>query len=106
MAIRKNYVYTDKKHSTFGIMSCVFGLITLVTFIICISGSYKVAGIGVERYGTAAFLAAIFNFVGLGLGIYSILETERFKFFRIAGMVINVVDIIFLGVIMYINIAL
>lgn len=87
-------------------MSCVFGLISLITFIICINGSYKVAGVGVERYGTAAFLATVFLLVGIGLGVYSMVETEKFKLFRIGGLVINGLSLVVLGIIMYANISL
>jgi len=93
--------YSSKDQSAVGIMSCVFGLLSVLTFYICIYKSYQVQGVGVERYGTSALLAIIFMLVGFGLGIYAIFEIDKFKIFSIIGIVINVIAFFMLSAILY-----
>lgn len=97
----KNFIYTSKDDSTYGVMSCVFGLLSLVTFVLCIYKSYQVKGIGVERLGTSALLAIIFMLVGFGLSIYSLFESNKFKLFGITGIVLNTMSFLCLSAIIY-----
>ena len=99
--MKRGIIYTNKKQSTFGIMSTVFGVMSAVTYIVCIYKSYLTAGFGVERYASSAILATLFMLVGFGLGIYSLQETDRFLLFRITGMVCNVVALLCLSSILY-----
>lgn len=93
--------YTSNDQSTFGIMSCVFGLLAVVTFALCIYKSYLSAGTMVDRFGTCALLAIIFMLVGYGLGIYSMFEINKFKLFGILGIIINTLAFFLLSAILY-----
>lgn len=97
----RSYIYTNKKQSVPGIMSSVFGLMSLVTFVLVIYKSYQVAGVGIDRYGTSAFLAIIFMIVGYGLCIYSFFEGDRFLLFRVIGIVLNTMALLCLSFILY-----
>lgn len=95
------YKYTSKDHSAVAIMSCVFGVLSIVTFYFCIYLSFKVAGEGVARYGTSALLAIVFMLVGFGLGIYSLFELNKFRIFSVIGIILNAVGFFMLSGILY-----
>lgn len=97
----KNYIYTNKKHSVYGIMSSFFGLLATITYIICLYRSYLSRGVDVERYSVSAFLATLFMIVGTILFIISLLEYDKFWFFRIVGIVLNVIALMCLSMILY-----
>lgn len=99
--IRKNYIYTNKKHSVYGIMSSFFGVLAAITYGLCFYKSYEVAGTEVSRLGVSALFATIFMIAGYVLAVISVLETEKFWFFRIAGFVFNTVALIGLSMILY-----
>lgn len=95
------YKFTNKRQSVYGIMSTIFGLMSSLTLAFCIQKSYSLRGVGIDRYGVSALLAIIYMMVGYGLGIYSFLESDRFKLFKIAGMVTNSMGLILLSIILY-----
>lgn len=95
------YKFTNNRQSVYGIMSTVFGIMASGTLALCINKSYELRGVGVERYGTTALLAIIYMLVGYGLGIYSFFEPDRFKLFKIAGIVTNSVGLFLLSAILY-----
>lgn len=97
----RSFVYTNYRHSTYAIMSAVFGMLSLMTFVICILKSFESAGVGVERFGASATLASFFMLVGFGLCIYSFFEVYRFKLFKIIGLVLNSLAFIMLSIILY-----
>lgn len=97
----RNFIYTSKDNSSYGIMSCVFGMLALTTFVLCIYKSYLTAGATVDRLGTSALLAIIFMLIGFGLGIYSFFESNKFKIFGILGIIINILSFLCLSAIIY-----
>lgn len=82
-------------------MSSVFGAMALVTFLTCIYKSYKLEGMGIDRYVTSSLLAIIFMIVGFVLAIYSFFELDRYTLFRVLGMVLNVLAMACLSFILY-----
>ena len=99
--MRVKYQYTNKKHTVFGIMSSVFGMLSLVSYIMIFVESYKRAGEEVSRLGTAGFFATLFMGIGFVLGVYSLLERDKFLFFKIFGLVLNTISMICLSLILY-----
>lgn len=97
----RGYIFTNKKQSTFGIMSTFFGSLSSVTLIVLLVKSYKAAGNNPDRFGVTAALAIMFCLIGMGLGIYSLTETDRFKLFRILGIVTNTLTLLLLSVILF-----
>lgn len=99
--MRSKYQYTNKKHTIFGIMSSVFGMLSLVSYIMIFVVSYEQAGEDVARLGVAGFFATIFMGVGFVLSVYSFLERDKFLFFKILGIVLNTASMICLSMILY-----
>ncbi|MCR4788415.1 MAG: DUF6142 family protein [Lachnospiraceae bacterium] len=97
----KNIIYTNKKQSVFGIMSTFFGILSTVTFILCIYGSFKVSGNPAADFTDSAFFALIFMITGFILAVISLFETDRFFLFRVLGMFFNVTALVCLSVILY-----
>lgn len=97
----RNYIYTNKKHTVTGIMSSVFGAMSLSTFLICIFKSYTQKGVDVERFAASALLATLFMIVGFGLVIFAFIEADRFKLFKILGLVLNILAFLALSAILY-----
>ncbi|MCR5502169.1 MAG: DUF6142 family protein [Lachnospiraceae bacterium] len=98
---RKGYIFISRKHSVPGIMSTVFGGLSLCTFVLCIYSSYLRAGAGAERLATAAFFAAVFMVIGFILGIFATQEDNRFALFKVLGMLLNTLALLALSAILY-----
>ena len=86
---RKNYKFTNRKHSERAIMSTILGIISTGSIAIVIYLSYLKAGAAPISYGLTGLLAAIFSIVGLILGLLTVQERERFLLFPILGIVLN-----------------
>ena len=99
--IRRSYIYTNKKHSVYGIMSSFFGLLSAITYGLCFYFSYVVAGEETSRLGVSAFFATIFMITGYVLAVISVLEANKFWLFRISAFVLNTIALIELSIILY-----
>lgn len=98
---RKGYIFISRKHSVPGIMSTVFGGLSLVTFILCIYSSYLNAGTRTERLSTAAFFAMVFMVIGFILGVFATQEDNRFTLFKVLGILLNTLALLALSAILY-----
>lgn len=88
---KKHYKFTDKQHSTEGIVSTVFGVVSFIIFWIGIIVSFQNngnAGIIVGILGCLAFLLSI---VGFFLGMRSFKNKDVFYFFSYIGTIINTI---------------
>lgn len=101
MKRRNGYIYTNKEHTKFGIMSTVLGVLANVTLLTSIYLSYTNKGVVPDRYGSAAFLAVVFMIVGIGLGLWSTIERDKFRFFSVVGIVVNILAFGVLSIILY-----
>lgn len=101
MTRTRGYIFTNKVHSQKGIMSTILGLLSLITLGTAVYLSYLHQGEPSERYGTAAFLAAVFMTAGLILGAVSMTEKEKFMFFRVWGILLNVLAFAVLSLILF-----
>lgn len=101
MTRTRGYIFTNKVHSQKGIMSTILGLLSLITLGTAVYLSYLHQGEPSERYGTAAFLAAVFMIAGLILGAVSMTEKEKFMLFRFLGIVLNVLAFAVLSLILF-----
>lgn len=98
---RRSYMFTNKKHSTTGIMSTVFGIMSLCTYLLCIYKSYLGAGVDSIRLGVAAFFATVFMITGFILGVFASQEDESFTLFKVLGILFNVLALLSLSAILY-----
>lgn len=103
MARRKNYIFTNKKHSEKAVMSaalgglCIFSLIA-VTFL-----SYKKGGEVPNGYGFTGLFVLIFSLIGLLLGVITVREKDMFKLFPILGIVLNTIALLGIGFMVYVG---
>ena len=97
----KGFIFTNKKHTEKGIMSTILGVLANITLGLAIYYSYLGGGVSSERYAAAAFLAVIFMAVGLGLGLWSTTETEKFRLFTVVGIFVNVVAFGMLSLVLF-----
>lgn len=88
---RKNYIFTNRKHSERAIMSTILGVISNGSLAIVIYLAYLSGGNAPISYGLTGLLAVIFSLIGLILGVLTAQEKERFKLFPILGIVLNLI---------------
>ena len=98
---RDRYVFTDKKHPEKGIMSFVLGVISVCSICYSVYMSYKNGGEALGSYGAAVMLCMIYSVAGLILGIISRLEKDIFKFFPNAGITLNGISLLCMGILLY-----
>lgn len=88
---RKNYKFTNRKHSEQAIMSTILGFISNVSLGIVIYLAYLSGGNIPISYGLTGLLAVIFSVIGLILGVLTAQEKDMFKLFPILGIVLNLI---------------
>ena len=101
MLRKKDYIFTNKKHSKKAIMSTVLSVIAVVSIIIAIYLSYVNKGMKNPRYGAACVLSMIFAFVGIGLGVAGRMEKDRFYLFCYLGIFFGLAAIGLISIILY-----
>ena len=93
MSQKKNYMFTNRRHSRKAIMSTVFGVLCTVSMVIVIILSYIRSGDIPAGYGFTGLFAAILSLVGMLLGVLALRETDRFKLFGWLGILLNGVSL-------------
>ncbi len=86
---RKNYIFTNRKHSLRAVMSTVLGLISNVSLGIVLYMTYLSGGNAPLSYGLTGLLAALYSTVGLILGMLTLREKDTFKMFPLLGTLLN-----------------
>ena len=84
---RKNYIFTNRKHSLRAVMSTVLGLISNVSLGIVLYMTYLSGGNAPLSYGLTGLLA--YSTVGLILGMLTLREKDTFKMFPLLGTLLN-----------------
>lgn len=100
---RKNYIFTNKKHSERAIMSTILGIISVVSLCIVIYLTYLAGGEAQGGYGVTGLLATIFSFVGLILGIVTVQEKNYYRLFPWLGIILNLLSLGIISVILYLG---
>ncbi len=98
---KSNYIFTNKNHPEKGIMSTVLGVISMTSIWIAIYLTFQNKGQAEFRYGSVIFLTMIFSFIGIGLGVSSRMEKDRFYFFSYTGIVFNMLSLAAISFILY-----
>ena len=101
MSRKNSYIFTNKTHTTKGIMATILGIISLATLAYALVMSYYNSGDVPREYGTAALLVTIFAFIGVTLGVISKTERDKYYFFSYLGIVLNVVALGVVSLILY-----
>ena len=93
MSQKKNYMFTNRRHSEKAIMSTVFGVLCTVSLVIVVVLSYSRGGDVPAGYGFTGLFAAILSLVGMLLGVLAPREADRFKLFGWLGILLNGVSL-------------
>jgi len=101
MAIKKDYIFTNKKHPQGAVLSTVLGTISIVSIIMMLYFTFRNGGVAQPRYGFSMLVAVLFSVVGLILGIRSRMEPDKFYFFSYLGLAINLVVLLGAGFILF-----
>ncbi len=88
------YKFTSKKQSKKGIMSTVMAVMSVASFFIANTISFRQKGQIGHRIGAAGFVSLVFAMVGVVLGILSFGEDEVFKLFPWLGLLLSFFDCI------------
>ena len=100
---KKNYIFTNKKHSDKAIMSMILGIISLVSMGIVTYLSYSQGGVMHGGYGVAGLLATIYSLVGLLLGIVTLRDKDIYRLFPVLGTVFNFVSLAGISFLLYLG---
>lgn len=88
---RRNYIFTNKKHSQRAIMSAILGMISTISLGIVVYLTYLHNGEATVGYGVTGLLATIFSIIGLTLGILTVRVKEYYRLFPWLGIVLNLI---------------
>ncbi len=98
---KQKYIFTNKEHPKQAIMSTVLGVLSVASLILAGYFSYMDKGAENMRYGLACFLAMLFAFVGVILGVLGRMEREKFYLFSYVGIALNLIAIGLVSLILY-----
>lgn len=87
----KNYKFTDKQHSTEGIISTILAAPALIFLISGIVISFQNKGNGSIVVGLLGFLAMVISVAGFIIGLKSFKKEDVFFLFSYIGIIINTV---------------
>ncbi len=104
MAKRRNYKFTNRNFSLIGIMSAIWGMISLLALIMTVVMSFLQGGTANLRYGLTCIVALLFSGAGLWLGIKARREPEKFYLYADMGIVLNAICLLFLVAIVVLGI--
>lgn len=102
MSQKKNYMFTNRRHSQKAIMSTVFGVLCTVSLLIVVCLSYFSNGEIPAGYGFTGLFAMALSLIGLLLGVLAVREPDRFKLFAWLGILFNSVSLGAVSLILYI----
>ena len=102
MSQKKNYMFTNRRHSQKAIMSTVFGVLCIVSLIIVLGLSYGSGGDVPVGYGFTGVFATVLSIIGLLLGVTAVREADRFKLFGWLGILFNGVSLGMISGVLYI----
>lgn len=98
---RRNYIYTNKKHSQRAMMSTILGTISTVSLGIVIYMTYLRDGAATVGYGVTGLLAALFSVIGLILGVITVREKDYYRLFPWLGIGLNLLALGSISFILY-----
>lgn len=104
MKKRKNYIFTNKRHSKRAVMSAVLGTISVLSLVAAVYLSYRKKGDVPGSYGAAALLAALFSLTGLILGLVTVREQNYYRLFLRLGFLLNLTALAGVGILLCLGI--
>ncbi len=101
MSKRKNFIFTNKRHSDKAIMGMILGVISLFSLVTAVILSYTKGGEVPAGYGFTGLFVTIFSVIGLVLGVTTLRQKDHFLFFPLVGTILNGLTLIMIGVLLY-----
>lgn len=101
MERKRNFIFTNKRHTRRGIMSTILGIISLSSLVLAIYQTYRAGGQAGLNMGVVGGVSLLFAIIGIVLGIMGKLEEERFLLFAYLGILLNVIVLFFISMILY-----
>ncbi|MDE6925172.1 MAG: hypothetical protein K2P59_07935 [Acetatifactor sp.] len=101
--MKKNYIFTNKKHSNRAIMATILGIISLASLGIVLFMTYRSAGEAAVGFGFTGLLATVFSVVGLGLGIVTFQNKNYYRLFPVLGTLLNLAALGGISLILYVG---
>ena len=98
---RRNYIFTNKKHSHRAIMSTILGIISTASLGSVVYLTYLADGDAKTGYGVTGLLATIFSVVGLVLGIVTVRDKTYYRLFPWLVVILNLVALGTIGLVLY-----
>lgn len=102
--MKKNYIFTNKKHSNRAIMATILGIISLASLGIVLFMTYRSAGEAEVGFGFTGLLAMVFSVIGLGLGIVTFQNKNYYRLFPVLGILLNLAVLGGISLILYIGV--
>lgn len=103
MKKRKNFIFTNKKHSLRAVMSMILGIISVVSLGIVVYLTWKSGGEAQNGYGVTGLLATLFSLTGLTLGIITVRDKNYYKLFPWLGIFFNLAALGGISLILYLG---
>ncbi|MBQ9443743.1 MAG: hypothetical protein IJU43_05545 [Lachnospiraceae bacterium] len=105
MAIfEKKYRFTSNRHSKRGLMSLLFGLISVISFFVANILTIRNMTSMATRMGGVGFIASIFGIVSLVLGLSATSEPDVFPILPRWGLCMGLAAVLLWGGIVYVGI--
>lgn len=101
---KRGFIFTQRTQSERGVFSTTLSGVAVITGILSIYKSYKMAGDISQNQGAVGLVSVIFAFVGLIFSIISLKEPDTFKLFPVIGFILSVVSLIIWGLVIYLGI--
>ncbi len=101
---KRNYIFTNKRHSQKAIMSTILGIISTASLSIVIYLTYRHGGAATVGYGITGLLAAIYSLVGFILGVITVQEKDYYRLFPCLGILLNLIALGAVGLILYMGV--
>jgi len=98
---KRNYIFTNKKHSLRAIMATILGIISLLSLIAAVYLAYLRGGETPTGYGVTGLLATLFSLTGLLLGIVTEREKEYYRLFPRLAIGLNFLALAGISLILY-----
>lgn len=98
---KRNYIFTNKRHSQRAIMSTILGTISTISLGIVVYLTYLRDGEATVGYGVTGLLATLFSLVGLILGIVTVRDKGYYRLFPWLGVILNLVALGTISFILY-----
>lgn len=102
MSQKRNYMFTNRKHSQKAVMSTAFGVLCTVSLVVVTLLSYGREGDIPAGYGFTGVFATLLSLIGLILGILAVREKDRFKLFGWLGILLNGIGLAMVSGILYV----